>query len=78
MTRRCCLHAFDCAVHNMPAYPAGPCDCWVKTAHQLASSELARLDKENFGRLPRDEWTDNVLSVRDTLDAAINAKESGK
>lgn len=21
------LHASDCAVHNEPAYPAGPCDC---------------------------------------------------
>ena len=21
------VHASDCAVHNMPAYPAGPCDC---------------------------------------------------
>ena len=20
-------HASDCAVHNMPAYPNGPCDC---------------------------------------------------
>jgi len=20
-------HASDCAVHNEPAYPAGPCDC---------------------------------------------------
>ena len=24
---RCCYHDSDCAVHNMPAYPAGPCDC---------------------------------------------------
>lgn len=22
-------HAFDCSVHNEPAYPAGPCDCVV-------------------------------------------------
>lgn len=24
---RCCYHDSDCAVHNMPAYPAGACDC---------------------------------------------------
>ena len=24
---RCCYHDSDCAVHNMPAYPAGSCDC---------------------------------------------------
>jgi hypothetical protein len=23
----CCGHASDCAVHNMPAMPNGPCDC---------------------------------------------------
>jgi hypothetical protein len=23
------LHLSDCAVHNEPAYPAGPCDCGV-------------------------------------------------
>jgi hypothetical protein len=28
---RCCEHDSDCAVHNMPAYPAGPCDCSAKT-----------------------------------------------
>lgn len=24
------IHASDCAVHNGPAYPAGPCDCGVE------------------------------------------------
>jgi len=24
------LHWSDCAVHNAPAYPAGPCDCGVE------------------------------------------------
>lgn len=24
---RCCDHDSDCAVHNAPAYPVGPCDC---------------------------------------------------
>ena len=23
------LHLSDCAVHNEPAYPNGPCDCWA-------------------------------------------------
>ncbi len=28
-----CGHASDCAVHNMPAYPAGSCDCgFIKEA----------------------------------------------
>lgn len=25
--RRAPIHASDCAVHNEPAYPNGPCDC---------------------------------------------------
>lgn len=26
----CCGHASDCAVHNAPALPVGPCDCGAK------------------------------------------------
>lgn len=29
------LHASDCAVHNAPAYPAGPCDCGVDTIQEI-------------------------------------------
>jgi hypothetical protein len=29
---RCCFHDSDCAVHNMPHSPAGPCDCTQKDA----------------------------------------------
>ena len=25
------VHASDCAVHNEPAFPAGECDCGVKS-----------------------------------------------
>jgi hypothetical protein len=32
------IHGSDCAVHNMPALPAGDCDCGF---------ELARLRAEN-------------------------------
>lgn len=31
----CCEHASDCAVHNDPAYPAGPCDCGYEEKWQL-------------------------------------------
>jgi hypothetical protein len=34
---RCCWHDSDCAIHNMPAYPAGPCNC----------TRLARLKEKN-------------------------------
>ena len=28
-------HASDCAVHNMPAYPNGPCDCFCPDCEGL-------------------------------------------
>lgn len=34
------VHASDCATHNMPAYPNGPCDCQpvVKVAAEAPNS----------------------------------------
>jgi hypothetical protein len=29
-SERCCEHDSDCAVHNAPALPVGPCDCSVR------------------------------------------------
>ena len=40
-----------------------------ETAYKLASNELLRLVEENFGRVPRDEWADRVLNLRDSLEA---------
>lgn len=40
-----------------------------ETAYKLASNELLRLVQENFGRVPRDEWADRVLNLRDSLEA---------
>lgn len=34
-------HQSDCAVHNEPAYPAGPCDCGV--AYDDACAEALRV-----------------------------------
>ena len=37
---RCCYHDSDCAVHNMPAYPAGPCDCSLASLAQPAQEPV--------------------------------------
>ena len=29
------IHASDCAVHNEPAYPNGPCDCGAERMNEL-------------------------------------------
>jgi hypothetical protein len=31
-------HASDCAVHNMPAYPNGPCDCGFEPSSAIRES----------------------------------------
>jgi hypothetical protein len=35
------LHWSDCAVHNAPAYPAGPCDCGVAQEPEREALKLA-------------------------------------
>jgi hypothetical protein len=37
--KRCCYHDSDCAMHNMPAYPAGPCDCSLAAQPPLPVQE---------------------------------------
>ena len=85
---RCCPHDSDCAVHNMPAYPAGPCDCSYSNTFNLPSSslvhevclklakrELEKLTNENFGRTPNDTWTNKIVDVYDFFDNNLRAKK---
>lgn len=40
---RCCEHDSDCAVHNAPALPVGPCDCSLSepvTGEKVASDKI--------------------------------------
>lgn len=36
----CCGHDSDCAVHNEPAYPVGPCDCSQAKGAESEGGEL--------------------------------------
>lgn len=54
------IHDSDCAVHNEPAYPAGPCDCgaeakaqrrYLRFLYLRACTRLARLRNEFRHRL---------------------------
>jgi hypothetical protein len=84
----CCPHTSDCAVHNMPAYPAGPCDCGYSSTFNLPPSpviyevcsklverELDRLTNENFGRTPNDTWSNKVVNVYHFFDSNPKAKK---
>jgi len=53
------LHDSDCAVHNMPAYPNGPCDCSVSKSHPADLVGLLREAREAFhqiGHMQTDDW----------------------
>ena len=41
-------HDSDCAVHNEPAMPNGPCDCDISQAEDASKSEIARLTELCF------------------------------
>jgi hypothetical protein len=85
---RCCPHDFDCAVHNMPAYPAGPCDCSYSNTFnlppssavhevclKLATRELEKITNENFGRTPNDAWTNKIVDVYHFFESNPKAKK---
>jgi len=65
--------AVELAVPQPPAVAAIPEEMAVTEEHRttalkLALCEIDRLVKENFGRVPRDDWADEVLGLRDALE----------
>jgi len=45
MTEDLKIHASDCAVHNMPAFPNGPCDC--EAANLVTDARAKILERAN-------------------------------
>lgn len=64
------IHYSSCAVHNMPAYPAGPCDCGLEDRLR------ARIDAERDAR-ERAEARVKVLegALREAHRVALDAPE---
>lgn len=46
----CCAHDSDCAVHNAPALPVGPCDCSLANAEPQAQAEPVAFDADDLPR----------------------------
>lgn len=61
------LHDSDCATHNMPAYPNGPCDCGAALAQEVVKSSRDLCDAafEAAARIvePTDEPCDCISNV---------------
>lgn len=57
-------HASDCAVHNEPAYPAGPCDCETSPVEvELTTAEYDRV-RSDFEALEDDYRSRKKARVR--------------
>jgi len=54
-------HASDCAVHNEPAYPKGPCNCGASTEELCKRSELAEAQCE--------KWAETASRQAERIDA---------
>lgn len=48
--KSCCAHDSDCAVHNAPALPVGPCDCSLANAEPQAQAEPVAFDADDLPR----------------------------
>jgi hypothetical protein len=64
------IHASDCAVHNGPAYPAGPCDCGVMNDRQRLEAIVSVINKylPPFGMHIMDAMS-AIISLVDPLPA---------
>jgi hypothetical protein len=56
-------HASDCAVHNAPALPVGPCDCGAVPLPPRLSSEAARI-WQNYVE-PTGDW--RIVFIREDV-----------
>ena len=64
-SKSCCSHDSDCAVHNAPAIPVGPCDCGETLKKLISASAMLRCLPENPG------YNGSALFIDDTEAARI-------
>lgn len=78
-------HTSDCAVHNEPAYPAGPCDCGALMKRALEKARLAlsachgclTTDRPDLPLSPETSWTINHAQEIDLITQALGATSTG-
>lgn len=69
------MHASDCAVHNMPGYPARMCDCGATQAVNITRDEARLLDRIRSGEavvMPRRELAETLNAAGLHEDMANN------
>ena len=67
------VHASDCAAHNAPAYPPGPCNCGAR-ALALIGSIRSDVPDDVLGHNPMDDLAESVCE----LIGVINSNRSAR
>lgn len=70
---RCCLHDSDCAVHNAPALPVGPCDCSQAEPASQGGADMVPLSKDGTH-----VWIDGAGAVELKYPTAVTAPDDIK
>lgn len=78
-------HDSDCAVHNEPVYPAGPCGCGALVTAALehalralvSTNNCLTTDRPDLPRAPDTGWTTDFSKEIELLNAALAAMEFG-
>ena len=73
------LHWSDCAVHNEPAYPAGPCDCGVA---QEPVAWVGLTDEETQAYWDWEDWQtgagrSTIFEMVRDIEAKLKEKNNG-
>jgi len=68
------LHWSDCAVHNAPAYPAGPCDCGVEKGQEEDWGALAEKQLASIKRDTRASFEDAMVRATHKVMARFEAQ----
>ncbi|SFB21796.1 MULTISPECIES: Gp49 family protein [Delftia] len=64
-----CSHASDCAVHNEPAMPAGPCDCATRVPGAVIESKAYADGTTATGPGPLPDLSPAEQSIEDEIQA---------
>lgn len=67
-------HDSDCATHNAPAYPSGPCDCATGIADDIRSA-LNRRSRENVSNTPDFLLAEYMLACLSAYEVATMARD---
>jgi len=70
------MHASDCALHAMPAEPAGPCDCGFSPLREAIRNALNSTSAENGSNTPDFILASYLSACLAAFDAGVRDPET--